>query len=234
MAKISEGEVKAAAQTALTARNTATTAKTKADEAAGVDPELNKAATDAESTAVEAESKATELSQKFISQQKDIGKMKAKRADIDKTLREYGEDDYTDPDDEDDEIDPDKPLTLRDLQRIDANKAHKTAKELTAAVTDPEERKAIEKALAESINPVFTASNPQQAFEQARAIANGARNNKIIEEHNRRNKAPQGRANGAGAPAKLDDTSFEPTAYEAGLMKQPFNLTKEDILAARQ
>lgn len=232
--KISEGEVKAAAQTALAARNTATEAKTKANEAANVDPELNKAATDAEATATDAESKAADLSQKFTTQQKDIGKMKAKRADIDKTLREYGEDDdELAADDDDDEIDPDKPLTLRDLQRIDAGKAHKTAKELAAAVADPDERKAIQDALANSINPTLIASNPQQAFEQARAIANGARNSKIIEEANRRGKGAGGRATGAGAPAKVDDF-FEPTVEERHYMRPPFNMTKEEILAARR
>lgn len=229
--KISEGEVKAAAQTALAATNTAKEAKAKADEAAGVDPELNKAATDAQALAEDAESKATDLSQKFTVQQKDIGKMKAKRADIDKTLREYGEDDDTDTDEDDDEIDPDKPLTLRDLQRIDAGKAHKTAKELAAAVTDPDERKAIQEALANSINPSLISSNPQRAFAEARAIANGARNTKIIEEANRKGRT-QNRASGSGAPAKVDDT-FEPTAEEARYMKPPFNMTKEEIAAAR-
>lgn len=232
MAKISEAEVKAAAQTALAATNKATEAKKKADEAAGVDPELNKAATTAAQEAAEAESKATDLSQKFTTQQKDIGKMKAKRADIERTLREYGEDDDTAEDNDDDEIDPDRPLTLRDLQRIEAGKAVKTAKELADAVTDADERKAIQEALRVSINPAFVASNPQQAFEQARAIANGSRNAKIIEEANRRNGRTQNRANGSGAPAPVDDT-FEPTAEELRYMKGPLALTKEEILAAR-
>lgn len=232
MAKISEVEVNAAAQTALAAKNKATEAKKKADEAGGVDPELNKVSTDAQQEAADAESHATDLSQKYTDQQKAIGKMKAKKADIEKTLKEFEDDDDPDEDDDDEEIDPDKPLTLRDLQRIEAGKAHKTAKELADAVADPDERKAIQDALRVSINPAFVASNPQQAFEQARAIANGARNAKIIEEANRRAGRPQNRASGSGAPAKVDDT-FEPTAEEQKYMKPPFNMTKEDVLAAR-
>lgn len=231
MAKISEVEVKAAAQTALAAATEATAAKAKADEAGGVDPELNKLASDAAQKAADAESTAADLSQKFTSQQKDISKMRAKRADINRTLQELGEEDDEGTPDDDDEIDPDKPLTLKDLQRIEAGKAKKTAEQLAAALPDDEERKAVQDALKNSINPTLIAHNPQQAFEQARAIANGTRNAKIIEEAGRK-KTIVNRGNGSGAPPRVDD-SFEPTAEEARYMKPPFSMTKEEIVAAR-
>lgn len=230
--KITGEEAKAAAQSALAAKNKAADAKAKADEAGGVDPELNKTATAAATEAADAETHATDLSQRFTVQQKDIGKMRAKKADIEKTLKEYGELDEDEEDDEDDEIDPDEPLTARKLAALEAKKAKKTANELAAAVEDPTERAAIQSALRLSINPSLIASNPQQAFEEARAIANGQRNAKIIEEHNRKGKT-QIRASGAGAPPKVDD-AFEPTAEELQYMRGPLALTKEEILAARR
>lgn len=231
--KITGDEVKAAAQSALAAKNKATDAKTKADEAGGVDPELNKAATDAAGEATEAESTAADLSQKYTAQQRDIGKMKAKKADIDKTLKEYGElDDDDEEDDDDGEIDPDEPLTPRKLAAIEAKKAQKTAEQLVAAVEDATERAAIKEALQKSINPALIASNPQQAFEQARAIANGSRNAKIIEEHGRKGRTHV-RTTGAGAPP-IVEADFEPTAEEARYMKPPFSMTKEEIVATRR
>lgn len=232
--KLSEDQVKAAAQTALAAQNEAAAAKTKADEAGGVDPELNKLVTDAQAKATAAELDAADLSQKFTTQQKDISKMKAKKADIDRTLRDLGEDDTSEEDveDEDDLDDPKRPLTVGDLQRINARAAAKTAAELADAVGDSAEAQAIKEALKTDVNPTLVASNPQKAFEAARAIVNREKNAKILEEHNRKGK-PQIRSSGAGAPPKVDD-DFIPTAEEERYMKGPMALTKEEIMAARR
>lgn len=232
--KLSEDQIKAAAQTALAARNEANAAKAKATESGGVDPELNKARDEAEAKATEAESLEADLSQKYTTQQKDISKMKAKKADIDRTLRDLGVDDADDEDeeDEDDLDDPKRPLTVGDLQRIKARESAKTATQLADAVGDTAEAQAIKDALKTDINPALIASNPQKAFENARAIVNREKNSKIVEEHNRK-KPAQIRSNGAGAPPKVDE-EFIPTAEEERYMRGPLALTKEEILSARR
>lgn len=233
--KISGDEVTAAAQNATVAKQKAAEARKAAQDAGGVDETLNTAAQTAETAATAAETTATDLSQKFTDQQKDINKMKIKRADINRNLRELGEDDDTAGDDDDEDTDPlanpDRVLTARDYQRIEANKAKKNVRDLVAAVADTTERAAIQKALDTNVSRELIASNPQEAFTSARAIANNERNSKIIEESQRRSK-PQIRNSGSGAPPNVEEP-FEPTAEEQKFMRGSMALTKEEILAAR-
>lgn len=231
--KISEEEVKTSAQSVITAKQKATDAKKAADDAGGVDEALNTAAKDAGAAAAQAESDAEALSQKYNDQRKAVGKMKLKKADIERELREYGEgENDSSSSEEEDDIDPDKPLTMKDLDRIEARKAAKTAEEMARAIEDEGERTATLTALRTHVNPALVAANPKQAFESARAIANADKNAKILEDANRSRGANTQRPRGAGAPANVAEV-FEPNAEEQKYMRAPWNLSEADIKAAR-
>lgn len=224
-------EAKAVAEAAIAARTKATDAKKAADDAGGVDEDLNSTAQTAEKEATDAEEAATNLSQKLKGDKVD--KLKRRQHFIKKELEELGEAGADDEDlDDPDEIDPNKPLTLNDLRKIEAKKAKNTAVELAESLTDPAERAATLEALTTHVNPQLVASNPQQAFEAARSIANGTRNARIREEAGRGGSGTP-RAHGAGAPAPRQDEEPEFTAQEKGFMRPPFSMTKEEILKAR-
>lgn len=234
--KLSVEEIKAIAEEAIGARARATEAKAAADAAGGIDEALNTAATDAEKLAKEAEAKATALSQNTPDPdlQKKKDKLLRKKHFIERDLKTLGgdveDDDDEDLDDDADLDDPNTPLTIGVQKRLDARKAKQTLIAIIGEVEDADEKAAIEEAL-KSISPTLIAQNPQQAFEAARAIANGSRNTKIIGEANRGGTGIT-RPRGAGSPPRHEG-AFEPTAEEAQYMRAPWNLTKEQIIAAR-
>lgn len=232
--KISGDEITAAAQNATQKRNLANDAKKAADDAGGLEEALNTKATQADKEAKEAEAASADLSQKFDEQKKAVTKMLVKRADIDRTLKELGEEDDAEVDGDDDEdplADPTRVLTAGDFKRIEANRAKGTLKQLVAGIGDATERAAVQSALDTQINPALIASDPQAAFNAARSIANTSRNSKIIEDAQRRQK-PTNRGNGSGAPPNVQEP-FEPTVEERKFMRGPMALTEAQIIAAR-
>lgn len=229
--RLSVEEIKAVAETAITAKHAADAAKTALE----ADPEnqtLKDALASAETEAASAKAKADALSQnqppkKSVGQ---IAKMKRKRAIITRELQdagELGEDDDED-DDEMDLDDPDRPVTFGDLQRIERQKASQTAMEMAMAITDSIAREAVKSALGR----VQPSGNPQQDFTDAVAIANRDKNNKILEELARRPNPAQHHSGAGAGPAKAEP-EFAPSDLEAQYMRPPFNLSKKEILEAR-
>lgn len=228
MSKLSVSEIRAVAESAINARHAASTAKT-AHEAKPDDQTLKAAYDAAEQTAKEAEAKADALSQESTKSPEQIAKIRRRHAILTQKLREAGE--LTDDDDEDDEAlgdDPTRPVTFGDLQRIEARKATQTAVEMADAITDSAAKDAVKAALKR----VVPSGDFSKDFTDAVAIANREKNNKILEEISRRG-VPQQHRSGPGAPARSEGQAFEATAEEARYMKPPFNLTKEQIIAAR-
>src|ERR1700753_4011886 len=141
--KLSVDEIKAVAEAAITAKHTFDAAK-KASDAAPDDANLKKAHDDAKVAYENAQREAHALSQIQQYTPEQIAKMKRKRAAIDRDLREAGglvdednDDSGIDDDDpDDDDKDLNKPVTRRDLRRIERTNAAKTALQMADAVTD--------------------------------------------------------------------------------------------------
>lgn len=231
---LSVQEIKAVAEAAITARFVADAAKTQWENVAGSDQEatLKTAYDQAEQAALDAKTKADALSQTPSHtplSQVQIDKKKRKIKILQSELKGAGQDDDNDDDEDEDDIeDLDRPLTQRDLQRIEREKATETSLSMAEAITDPVAQQAVKDALAR----VVASGDPAKDFADAVAIANRDKNNKVLEEMARR-RTPVQHASGAGAPLNRPEAEFTPTAIEASYMKHPFNLSKEDILRAR-
>lgn len=221
--KPSAEEIKAAAESAIAARQKATDAKKQADDAGGIDETFNAEAQEAEQQAKDAEAHAQNLSQQEgpDDRKKQIDKLKRKKHFIDQDLKDLGADDN---DLDDDTIDPDKPVTQRQL-------AQRTLESLLNAISDSQERESVRSAL-NLVHPDVILRNPEQAVQVARNNVFADRNRKIVEEHGRRAGNAPTRNHGAGAPRR-EDEPFEPTADERKYMRPPFNLSEADIKAAR-
>jgi hypothetical protein len=241
--KKSVTEIRQIAEAAITARYAATDAKKAWEDAGSPDGDLKTAYENAEAAATEAKSQADALSQDDggddSKKKKAAEKIKRKMQYLKKDLKDLGVSDDDDDSDEDsgdddldDDIDLDKPLTLGDLQRIEAKKAKNAASDMANAIEDPIARQAVKDAL-KRITP---SGDAEQDYRDALAIANASKNSKILEELMRKPTPPQHRS-GSGAPArqaKQDDADIEFTAEEKGYLKPPFNLTKEAVIAARK
>lgn len=221
--KISEEQVATAAQTVTAAKAKVTEAKTAADAAGGNDPDLNTALAAAQKTLTDAQAAVADLSQKKIAYEKHIGKMKAKKGDIDRSLREAGELDDDEEDDEVDLNDPDRVVTAGEL-------AKRTFDDLANAVGG-DEATAIQAARSQ-VNQQLLISDPAAAFRAARAIVNADRNAKIISDANRK-VVPKVHHSSAGAPPKVEE-NIELTAEEMKYTHPPFSLSPEEIVAARR
>lgn len=225
-------EIIAAAGAEATARIAAESAK-KAFDAEPENESLKTAYATAQTTATDAKTKLDALSQEDdgTGKNKKAEKIKRKIAYMRQDLKNLGVSDDDTNDDEDldmDEIDPDKPLTLNDLKRIDARKASQGAKQMAEAITDSLAREAVKAALMR----IVPSGDPQKDFTDAVAIASREKNSKILEEIQRKGVVPQHRS-GAGSPPPEPDAAFEPTKEEARMMKS-FGLTEKDIRKARE
>lgn len=147
------------------------------------------------------------------------------RRKIDEEIARLEEDEGVKPEiDEDDE----KPVTVGMLKQRERETAQKTAIDLADNIEDETEKKLVKHYLSNRINP---SGNPSEDLELARSIVNSKRNSLIAEEAARK-KTPQRNGNGNGAPAKVED-QFTPTTEELSMMRAPFNLTKEEVIASR-
>lgn len=230
--KLSVEEIKAVAETAIAAKQAVADAKKALEDAGGDDESLIQALKDAETAATAAEAAAKALSQAPTlngETERKKQKLLRKKGFINKELKSLGvEDEEEDDDDEEeDEDDLDRPLTHRDLQRIQAKNARKTTLEMADAIEDEDQREAVKAAL----RMVVATGDPEVDFGNAVAIANRERNDKILEEVGRRGTVRTARTK-TGAAARIE-AEFTPTADEAVYMRPPFNLTKKDILEAR-
>lgn len=227
---LSVAQIKAIAEKAITTRTAADAAKVAYD-ANPTDDSLKAAYESAEAAATTAKSEADALSQQTTAfSPEQIAKKKRKVAILQNELRQVGalDDDKDDDDDDADDLDdPNRVVTVGDLQRIEAKKASETAVQMADAIPDLEARQAVKDALARLI----PSGSAEKDFTDAVAIANREKNSKVLEELQRRPLPVQHRGS-AGAPPKKQDAEFVPTAYEAGYMKA-FKLSKEDVLKAR-
>lgn len=135
-----------------------------------------------------------------------------------------GEEDL--PEEEDDAA----PVTVGMLKKLEKEKAQKTALSLAEEqIQDNHELELVRHHLSSTIKP---SGNPAEDLKNARAIVNSVKNSQIAEELARKG-APKRNGSGSGAPGR-QESAFEPTPEEAAYMGHPFNLKKEDILAARK
>lgn len=128
-----------------------------------------------------------------------------------------------------DEPGDDAPVTVGMLKKLEAERASTTALQMADEITDPDERELTKHYLSTRIVP---SGNPAEDLRFARAAVNSIKNGQIAEEASRAT-APRTHSSGAGAPPKPAAGQFVPTAEEAAMMRPPFNLSKEKILAAR-
>lgn len=242
MPRKSVAEIRQIAEAAITAGY----AEAEAKKALDADPEnesLKTAYDTAKTATVDAKAKADALSQDDggdDDKKKKADKIKRKMAYLKNDLEALGVSDDDDKGggsgDEDDldldEIDPDKPLTLADLQRIEAKKTAQAADGMVNAIEDPIARQAVKEALA-GLKP---SGNPEADYRRALAVAHADKNSKVLEELMRKPTPPQHRS-GAGGPARQQqqqDENAELTAEEKSYMRAPFNLSREAIMTARK
>lgn len=141
---------------------------------------------------------------------------------VEEQLRELGIE-------EDVEEDDDQPVTMADLKRFQAQNAQKTALDLASSVTNETERALIEYHLE---NTIRSTGNPQEDFQLAQGLVNAVKNKQIIDETIRKPLAKT-HSSGSGAPAKVARPEEELNQVEKKFLSAPFNMTKEQIIAAR-
>ena len=125
---------------------------------------------------------------------------------------------------------PENVVTVEMLEEREAEKAKAEAVTLADDIQDPAERDLVKHHLEHTIK---LSGNPKEDLKNARALANHAKNVRVLEEDGRI-QAPRTHSSAPGAPANTDPgAQFQPTYEEAQLMRG-FGLTKEDVLKARK
>lgn len=214
----------------------ATAAATAAEDAGGADESLNTAA----ESAKQAFETAKAPSQDAVKTELERIQRKEPKTEAEKAAfalkknaeraKELGLDPATilgvaqSPQAEDDNA----PVTVGMLKKRDADAAAKTALQLADELTDEHVRELTKHHLQHSIVP---SGNPQDDMRKALAIVSTVKNSQILEEFNRKPVASG--HSGAGGPANKPESDFVPTADEAAMMRAPFNVPKEKIIAAR-
>lgn len=126
--------------------------------------------------------------------------------------------------------DDNAPVTVGMLRQREKEAAAKTSLQLADTIEDENERELVKHHLANTIRP---SGNPQEDLKNARSMVNAVKNRQLIEEAQRKTAAKT-HSSGNGAPPKLSEGTFEPTAEEISFMRAPFNMTQADIIAARK
>lgn len=125
--------------------------------------------------------------------------------------------------------DDDKPLTKGDFKKMQQEETRKTALDLAQSIEDDDERAEVSQILQTRINP---SDDPKADLELARGAVN-ARKLKMQNEEESRRMNPNQYPNTPSAPGpKADD--FRPTDEEKIFMSAPYNMTKEQVIEARQ
>lgn len=143
---------------------------------------------------------------------------------IDEQLKELGIEEE-ESDDEDS-----KPVTLGMLKKIQTQSSTKTALELADDIPNEVERELTKHYLE---NRITLSGNAQEDFEVAQTLVNAKKNRQITEEILRK---PQARtqSSGNGAPARVAKPEDELTAEEVLYTRAPWNMSKADIVKARE
>lgn len=208
-------EQKAADDAAAAAAKQAEEDAKKATEEAAKNPPQDPLKEEAERIRKEKEGK-TELEKAIFTRNK-----------INSRIRELGGDaeEPTADEDPDDNV----PVTVGMLKKRDQERAAKTALSLAdEQVQDETERDLVKHHLENSIK---SSGNPSEDLRKARALVNETKNRQIAEDAARK-RDPQRTSRASGAPGKIEPT-FEPTAEELPFMRPPWNMTKDQIIAAR-
>lgn len=127
--------------------------------------------------------------------------------------------------DEDDTI-----VTVGMLKKLQQQDTAKTALEQADEIKNETERELVRYHLE---NTIKSTGNPTEDLKLARALVNAVKNTQIMEEANR--KPPvKTHSSGSGVDAINTEVKGELTPTEIQFMGAPFNLTREQILKARQ
>lgn len=126
------------------------------------------------------------------------------------------------------EVTDDTPVTVGMLNERAKDESKKTALGLAEAIDDEDERKLTIHYLENRIKP---SGDAEADVRLARAAVNSIRNGQIAEEMVRR-KDPNNISSPSGSPGS-HEKEFTPTGQELEFMKPPYNLTKDDIIKAR-
>lgn len=148
---------------------------------------------------------------------------------IEDQLKELGEDVVEDDEEIEDE-DDNKPVTVGMLKKIERQTSVKTALQLADSISNEVERELVKHHIQ---NTIRSSGNAQEDLSMAQAIVNVVKNRKIIEETQRK-PITKTHSSSSGAPAKGEGETIEFTQSEKKLMGKPFNVTPAQIIAARK
>lgn len=125
-----------------------------------------------------------------------------------------------------DEEDDDKPITRRDLKRIELDNAKKTALQLTEELPE-DERDQVREALESRI---VASGNPQRDYQTALDLVRSEKNRQLAEEAARAGKTSKKvtRPSNTGAPRK-EEIEFIPTEMELAAAAMVGKKTPEEI-----
>lgn len=127
------------------------------------------------------------------------------------------------------ELDKDAPLTVGMYEQMQKDRAQKTALQLADDIGDENERELTKHYLT---NRIVSSGDPQADLQLAKGMVNSVRNSQILEE-TARATAAKAHASGAGAPPKREQNGGELTPAELPFTKAPYNMSKEQVIAAR-
>jgi len=143
---------------------------------------------------------------------------------IEEQLKELGIED--EPEDDEDS----KPVTVGMLKKLQEQTATKTALQLADEVSNETERELLKFHLE---NTIRSTGNPQEDLRLAQGLVNAAKNKQIIDESLRKPQATS-HSSAPGSPLKLEKPQEDFTPAEIAFMRPPFNMTKEQVIAARK
>jgi hypothetical protein len=127
--------------------------------------------------------------------------------------------------------DDDKPLTIGMLKKMQQESASKTALQQADEISNETERELVKYHLQ---NTIKSTGNSAEDLKLARSLVNAVKNAQIGEELARKPIAKT-HSNASSANAKVDtEVKVELTEQEKLFLGKPFNLTREQIIKARQ
>lgn len=142
---------------------------------------------------------------------------------VEKQLAELDKSEGVDPEDDS------RPLTVGDLRRLREEEAVETAINLAEDLDNEHERRLTKHYLE---NNIRSTGDAQQDFKLAYAMVTAVKNSQKAEEAQRAQRV-RTVASAPSAPAR-EKSNEDLTPDEMKMMGKPFNMTKEEILAARQ
>lgn len=154
-----------------------------------------------------------------------LEKARKRREILDEEIEKLEREEGIEPDEEDS-----KPLTVGEFKKLKAEEARKTALDMADDIEDDNVRELTKNYLKTRIVP---SGNPAEDFKFALSAVNSLRNSQIAEEMARKG-TPKTYSSASGVPATQANDNFVPTPEEESMMRPPFNLSREHILASRK